>query len=165
MFQNQSKIYHFHTMRGNNEFIYRTFAFQSVWNKLLQNINIHVSYTRFKHLLNISCYPMLWPLDMTNSSVLLLVFLRIMCHTHPLPFPFLLSKMTFYYLSFYKNYIIDTVLHNIILQFLCYIFKLFYVGFNERTYCNVTNNYPPCSCTQLLYFVQFCRGTIFHFVS
>ena len=45
--------HHFHTMRGNNEFIYRTFAFQSVliWNKLLQNINIHVSYTRFKHIL------------------------------------------------------------------------------------------------------------------
>ena len=45
--------HHFHTMRGNSEFIYRTFAFQIVliWNKLLQNINIHVSYTRFKHLL------------------------------------------------------------------------------------------------------------------
>ena len=45
--------HHFHTMRGNNEFIYITFAFQSVliWNKLLQNINIHVSYTRFKHIL------------------------------------------------------------------------------------------------------------------
>ena len=45
--------HNFHTMRGNNEFIYRTFVFQSVliWNKLLQNINIHVSYTRFKHQL------------------------------------------------------------------------------------------------------------------
>ena len=38
--------HHFHTMRGNNEFIYRTFAFQSVliWNKLLQNINIHIPF-------------------------------------------------------------------------------------------------------------------------
>ena len=38
--------HYFHTIRG-------TFPFQSVliWNKLLQNINIHVSYTRFKHLL------------------------------------------------------------------------------------------------------------------
>ena len=45
--------HHFNTMRGNNEFIYISFAFQSVliWNKLLQNINIHVSYTRLKHLL------------------------------------------------------------------------------------------------------------------
>ena len=117
--------HHFHTMRGNSEFIYITFAFQSVliWNKLLQNINIHVSYTHFNHLLKIPCYPMLLPLDMINSGILLLVFLRIMCPTHPLPFPFLLSKMTFDYLSFYINYIIDTDLHNIILQFLCYIFN------------------------------------------
>ena len=45
--------HHFHSMRGNNEFIYRTFVFQSVliWNKLIQNIDIHVSYLRFKHLL------------------------------------------------------------------------------------------------------------------
>ena len=45
--------HHFHSMRGNNEFIYRTFVFQSVliWNKLIQNIDIHVSYPRFKHLL------------------------------------------------------------------------------------------------------------------
>ena len=26
-----------------------------------------------------------------------------------------------------------------------------YVGFSETTYCNVTNNYPPCSFTKLLY--------------
>ena len=34
-------------------FIYRTFAFQSVyiWNTVIQNINIHVPYDRFKHLL------------------------------------------------------------------------------------------------------------------
>ena len=45
--------HHFHSMRGNNEFIYRTFVFQSVliWNKLIQNIDIRVSYPRFKHLL------------------------------------------------------------------------------------------------------------------
>ena len=43
--------HHLHTMRGNNDFIYITFAFQRVliWNKVLQNI--HVSYTRFKHIL------------------------------------------------------------------------------------------------------------------
>ena len=115
--------HYFHTMRGHNELIYRTFAFQSVliWNKLLQNITIHVSYTRFKHLLKKLCYPMLLPLDMTNSGVLLLVFLLILCPPHPLHFPFLLSQMTFYYLSFYINYIIDTFLHNIVLQLLCYI--------------------------------------------
>ena len=32
-------------MRGNNEFVYRTFVFQSVFH------NINVSYARFKHLL------------------------------------------------------------------------------------------------------------------
>ena len=43
--------HHFHTMVVNNEFIYKSFAFQSalIWNKLLQNINIHVSYTRFRN--------------------------------------------------------------------------------------------------------------------
>ena len=42
---------HLHSMRGNNEFIYITFVFQSVfiWNTVIQNIN--VSYERFKHLL------------------------------------------------------------------------------------------------------------------
>ena len=36
--------HHFHSMRGNNEFIYKMFVFQSVpiWNKLIQNIDIHV---------------------------------------------------------------------------------------------------------------------------
>ena len=44
---------HVHSMRGNNEFVYRTFVFQSVfiWNKIIQNIIINVSYARFKHLL------------------------------------------------------------------------------------------------------------------
>ena len=44
---------HLHFMRGNNEFISRTFVFQSVfiWNTVIQNININVSYERFKHLL------------------------------------------------------------------------------------------------------------------
>ena len=44
---------HFHSMGGNNEFVYRTFVFQSVsiWNKILQNINTNVSYAHFKHLL------------------------------------------------------------------------------------------------------------------
>ena len=44
---------HVHSMRGNNEFIYRTFVSQSVfiWNTILPNINTNVSYSRFKHLL------------------------------------------------------------------------------------------------------------------
>ena len=39
---------HFHSMRGNNEFIHRTFVFQSVviWNKLIQNMNTCVSHPR-----------------------------------------------------------------------------------------------------------------------
>ena len=49
----QGKLTKFHSMRGNNEFIYRTFAFQSVyiWNTVIQNININVSHAHFKHLL------------------------------------------------------------------------------------------------------------------
>ena len=44
---------HFRSRRGNTEFVYRTFAFQSVfiWNKIIQNIDINVHITRFKHLL------------------------------------------------------------------------------------------------------------------
>ena len=40
--------HHVHAVRGNNEFIYRMFVFQSVliWNKLNQNIDIYVSYPR-----------------------------------------------------------------------------------------------------------------------
>ena len=47
------QAHHFHSMRGNNEFIYRTFVLQSVviWNKLIQNINTCVSYPRFKNIL------------------------------------------------------------------------------------------------------------------
>ena len=40
-----------------------------------------------------------------------------------------------------------------------------YGRLSETTYCNLTNNYPPCSFTNWLYFVQFCRGTFFYFVS
>ena len=41
-----------HSMRGNNEFVYRILVFQSVfiWNKIIHNININVSYARFKQL-------------------------------------------------------------------------------------------------------------------
>ena len=44
---------HFRSRRGNPEFVYRTFAFQSVFilNKIIQNIDINVHITRFKHLL------------------------------------------------------------------------------------------------------------------
>ena len=44
---------HLHSMKGNSEFVYRTFVFQSVviWNKFFENINIKVSLVRFKHSL------------------------------------------------------------------------------------------------------------------
>ena len=43
---------HFHSMRCN-EFTYRSIVFQDVliWNTLIQNIRISISYPRFKHLL------------------------------------------------------------------------------------------------------------------
>ena len=43
----------FRSRRGNIEFVYRTYAFQSVfiWNKIIPNIGINVHITRFKHLL------------------------------------------------------------------------------------------------------------------
>ena len=49
----KSNHIHIHSFKGNNEFIYRTFKFQSVyiWNSILQNININVSFPTFKHLL------------------------------------------------------------------------------------------------------------------
>ena len=42
--------HHFHSMRGNNEFVYRTFVLQSVFilNKSMHNLNINVLYARFK---------------------------------------------------------------------------------------------------------------------
>ena len=45
--------YDFHSMRGNCEFVYRTFVFQSgfIWNTIVQNINTNVSFARFNHLL------------------------------------------------------------------------------------------------------------------
>ena len=50
---NTMQAHHIHSFKGNNEFIYRTFKFQSVyiWNSILQNINIYVSFPTFKHLL------------------------------------------------------------------------------------------------------------------
>ena len=50
---NTRQAHHIHSFKGNNEFIYRTFRFQSVyiWNSILQNININVSFPTFKHLL------------------------------------------------------------------------------------------------------------------
>ena len=51
---NTRQAHHIHSLKGNNEFIYRTFMFQSVyvWNSILQNININVSFPTFKHLLD-----------------------------------------------------------------------------------------------------------------
>ena len=50
---NTRQAHHIHSFKGNNEFIYRTFRFQSVyiWNSILQNINNNVSFPTFKHLL------------------------------------------------------------------------------------------------------------------
>ena len=50
---NTRQARHIHSFKGNNEFIYRTFKFQSVyiWNNILQNININVSFRTFKQLL------------------------------------------------------------------------------------------------------------------
>ena len=47
------QAHHFRSRRGNTEFVYRTFAFQSVfiWNKIILNLDISVPFTRFKHLL------------------------------------------------------------------------------------------------------------------
>ena len=47
--------HHFHSMKGNSEFIYRTFVFQSVfiWNKIIQNLNINISFCRFKQSLKV----------------------------------------------------------------------------------------------------------------
>ena len=41
---NTRQAHHIHSFKGNNELIYRTFKF-------LQNININVSLSTFKHLL------------------------------------------------------------------------------------------------------------------
>ena len=48
---NTRQAHHIQSFNGNNEFIYRTFKFQSVyiWNRILKNIN--VSFPSFKHLL------------------------------------------------------------------------------------------------------------------
>ena len=48
---NTRQAHHIQSFKENNEFIYKTFKFQSVyiWNTILQNIN--VSFPTFKHLL------------------------------------------------------------------------------------------------------------------
>ena len=50
---NTMQAHHIHSFKGNNEFIYRTFMFQSVyvWNIILHNNNINVSFPTFNHLL------------------------------------------------------------------------------------------------------------------
>ena len=52
-YYNTRQAHHIHSFKGNNELIYRTFKFQSVyiWNSILQNIVINVSFPTFKHLL------------------------------------------------------------------------------------------------------------------
>ena len=63
------QAHHFHSMRGNNEFIYRTFVFQSVviWNKIIQNINIQVHIIVLSIYLKTCYYLMMLPLEMTNN--------------------------------------------------------------------------------------------------
>ena len=48
---NTRQAHQIHSLKGNHEFIYRTFKFQNVyiWNSILQNINI--SFPTYKHLL------------------------------------------------------------------------------------------------------------------
>ena len=50
---NNRQAYHINSLKGNNALIYRTFKFQGVyiWNSILQNVNINVSFPSFKHLL------------------------------------------------------------------------------------------------------------------
>ena len=59
-----TQAHHFHFKRGNTEFVHITFAFQRVYirNKIILNIDIVVSFTRF-----ISYYIMTFHLDTTNS--------------------------------------------------------------------------------------------------
>ena len=47
---NTRQAHHIHSFKGNTAFIYRPFVFQSVyvWNSILQNININVSFPTFK---------------------------------------------------------------------------------------------------------------------
>ena len=47
------QAHHFHSRRGNTEFVYITFAFQGVfiWNEIIPNIDINVHITRLNHLL------------------------------------------------------------------------------------------------------------------
>ena len=92
----------FHSMRGNNEFIYRTFVFQSVliWNKLIQNIDIHVSYPRFKHLLK--------DFLLTNSGLQLILILH-MLYLPPYT-SIQIAVIIDYLYNIYLNHILDTKL-------------------------------------------------------
>ena len=101
--------HHFHLMRGNNEFIYRRFVFQSVliWNKLIQNIDIHVSYPRFKHLLKDFILSIVLLLDITISGLQILIIITI------LSFPLYLIQIAViinYLYTIYVNYILGTSL-------------------------------------------------------
>ena len=50
---NTRQAHHIHSFKRNNEFIYVTYMFHSVyiWNSILQNININVSFPTSKHVL------------------------------------------------------------------------------------------------------------------
>ena len=69
------QAHHFHSKRETTEFVYRTFAFQSVFilNTIIPNIDNNVSFTRFKYLLKSSYYLMIFLLDTSNSNTIPLV--------------------------------------------------------------------------------------------
>ena len=50
---NTRQAHHIHSLKGNNEFMYIIFVFQSVyvWNSILHNNNINVYFLPVKHLL------------------------------------------------------------------------------------------------------------------
>ena len=50
---NTRNRFHLRIQKSKHEFIYNTFSHQSIyiWNMILNNLNIHVSFAKFKKLL------------------------------------------------------------------------------------------------------------------
>ena len=50
---NTRQKHHLHSSVGHHEFIYKTFTFQGIyiWNTILKNVSINVSFIKFKYLL------------------------------------------------------------------------------------------------------------------
>ena len=68
---NTRQAHHIHSFKGNNEFIYWTFKFQSVyiWNSIIQNININVFFPHLNIYWNVSYWITIPLLDTTNKIV------------------------------------------------------------------------------------------------